>query len=173
MNFGDYKTFFFEALNELGVNQSDIREESSEDIACKCPICGDSRYGNKKRLHLYQKGPVINVNCFNGDCAAKNLTPWNFFKLYAPKTFNNFRNFRRSRYLLEISKPKKESKELSFSDFDFSDLEELKESLKQPTKLELFIEEFERGDRKSDLERVKNFLRENPDSVNEFKMLLS
>lgn len=166
MNFAEIKSYYLDALNSLGV--SEIKEISSEDIACKCPICGDSRFSkSKKRLHLYKKGEVINVNCFNGDCPAKNLTPWNFFKTYAPRVFNQFREASRKQYLRELKvfkEPQKLKVDLGFLD-DLADIKNENQS-----KLLKFIEDFEPGlSGQEDLDKIRTFLGQNPECVNEFK----
>lgn len=110
LEFREYKGFYLDALASLGAKSEDIKIHD-RDIECRCPVCGDSRKGNKRRLHLYQKGEVINVNCFNGDCRVKNYTPYRFFKEFTPSIFQQFQNFYRKRYLLEVSgtsKPKVE-----------------------------------------------------------------
>lgn len=131
ITFGEVSSFYMDALSLLGVNSSDIRR-ADLDIACKCPICGDSRIGNKKRLHLYQKGDVINVNCFNGDCPVVNMAPYSFFKEYVPRIFQEYQNFNRKRFLLTIQanssndfsnvKPKNQLETMT-ADFDLNDYE--------------------------------------------------
>lgn len=165
MNFAEIKSYYLEALSELGV--SEYKEISYEDIACKCPICGDSKYSkSKKRLHLYKKGEVINVNCFNGDCPAKNLTPWKFFKTYTPRVFLKFREASRKQYLREL-RVFKETKEIKVN-LDFLD------TTLEKSKLTDFIEAFEPSvSAKDDLEKIKLFLKQNPEVVGEFKILIS
>ena len=62
---------------------SDYRE-TPIDVSCHCPICGDSKNKNIKRLHLYEKGGVIQVNCFNGGCAVENKTVYSFLRDFYP-----------------------------------------------------------------------------------------
>lgn len=106
--FRDIVPFFKEAVEILGTSQSEIKHQDT-DVFCKCPVCGDSRHGNKKRLHLYQKGDVINVNCFNGDCSVKNMTPYSFFKEYCPSIFHQYNQFYRKRFFNDL-KPIKDQK---------------------------------------------------------------
>lgn len=75
----------------------DVRSESPQDISTRCPICGDSKAGNKARLHLYQKNGVTLVNCFNGGCPASNRTMYTFLRDFFPDLFNNYKKekFRR------------------------------------------------------------------------------
>ena len=70
---------------KLAVGLDAIGKETSVDISARCPVCGDSRsHKNKKRLHLYIKNTVTNVNCFNGDCAAHNKTMYSFLRDFFP-----------------------------------------------------------------------------------------
>ena len=70
---------------KLAVGLDAIGKETTVDVTARCPVCGDSRiHKNKKRLHLYIKNSVTNVNCFNGDCAAHNKTMYSFLKEFFP-----------------------------------------------------------------------------------------
>ena len=70
---------------KLAVGMDRIGKETDVDIAARCPICGDSRtHKHKKRLHLYTKGTVTNVSCFNGDCSCHNKTVYSFLKDFYP-----------------------------------------------------------------------------------------
>lgn len=70
---------------KLAVGLDAVGKETSVDISARCPVCGDSRsHKNKKRLHLYIKNTVTNVNCFNGDCAAHNKTMYSFLRDFFP-----------------------------------------------------------------------------------------
>lgn len=70
---------------KLAVGASAIGKETTVDITARCPVCGDSRtHKNKKRLHLYIKNTVTNVNCFNGSCAAQNKTMYSFLRDFFP-----------------------------------------------------------------------------------------
>lgn len=80
-----------------------VRSESPCDIAAKCPICGDSKHSNKARLHLYQKGDVTLVNCFNGGCPCNNKTMYTFLRDFYPQLFANYKKERFKR-TLESSK---------------------------------------------------------------------
>lgn len=191
-NFYEIKSFYLEALVELGVQKSDIKEMSDEDVACKCPICGDSRIGNKKRLHLYKKGEVINVNCFNGDCPAKNMTPWNFFKSFAPRTFHKFRDSLRGQFLKEIMRSGNSGNPETEDYGESGDWEKWEKwisnesnnldnpncsnNLDNPndTKiLEVFIENFTSSNNfKNDLLKIKTFLSENKEVRPLFKSLM-
>lgn len=195
--FADYKLYFLDALEELGVPKDDIDEVSTNDIACKCPICGDSRWSkSKKRLHLYQKAEVINVNCFNGDCPAKNLAPWNFLKIYAPRTYLRYNEARRKFYLDEVISSKKEEREILI-DTGFMDIQEIQETpdirenlnpqntpvspeiqeapdiQETQNTLEMFIAGFTKSNPENDLELLSTFLKENPSQLESFKELLN
>ena len=69
---------------KMAVGSSRISKETPDDIAVKCPICGDSHTGKKARLHLYKKGDVTLVNCFNGDCPCKNKPVRKFLRQFFP-----------------------------------------------------------------------------------------
>ena len=76
-----------------------VRSESPQDITTKCPICGDSKHSNKARLHLYQKGDVTLVNCFNGGCPCSNKTMYTFLRDFYPQLFANYKKERFKRAL--------------------------------------------------------------------------
>jgi len=77
---------------KLAVGMDNIGKESDVDITARCPVCGDSRtHKNKKRLHLYIKNNVTNVNCFNGDCAAHNKTVYSFLRDFFPALLNQYK----------------------------------------------------------------------------------
>ena len=68
---------------KLAIGSGRVKSETSQDIAARCPICGDSKYSkNKARLHLYQKNDVTLVNCFN-ECSCQNISVYNFLKNYS------------------------------------------------------------------------------------------
>lgn len=157
LTFREIVPFFESAVTALGTNPNEIKRQEN-DVFCKCPICGDSRYGNKKRLHLYQKGTVININCFNGDCSVKNYTPYRFFKDFHQRTFNEFRNFYRKRFLLEIQKPKEPTLEsidgTSMGLFDVVEIPEPQKSFKP--EIEEIVASFElTGNDFADIENFK------------------
>lgn len=115
LEFREIVPFFLDCVKQLGCADSDIHKQDL-DIACKCPVCGDSRTRkNLKRLHLYQKGDVINVNCFNGDCSVKNMTPYRFFEDYNSRVFEQFKNFYKRKFFDQIQ-VEKAAKELKSSD---------------------------------------------------------
>ena len=113
LEFREIAPFFLDCVKQLGCQESDIHKQDL-DIACRCPVCGDSRTRkNLKRLHLYQKGDVINVNCFNGDCSVKNMTPYKFFQDYNSRVFEQFKNFYKRRFFdqVQVERAAKELKE--------------------------------------------------------------
>ena len=119
LEFREIVPFFLDCVKQLGCADSDIHKQDL-DIACKCPVCGDSRTRkNLKRLHLYQKGDVINVNCFNGDCSVKNMTPYRFFEDYNSRVFEQFKNFYKRKFFDQIQ-VEKAAKELKSSDLFIS-----------------------------------------------------
>ena len=77
---------------KLAVGMDSIGKETDVDIVARCPVCGDSQANKrKKRLHLYIKNGVTNVNCFNGDCAAKNKTVYSFLRDFFPALISNYK----------------------------------------------------------------------------------
>jgi hypothetical protein len=122
LEFREIVPFFLDCVKQLGCQESDIHRQDF-DIACRCPVCGDSRTRkNLKRLHLYQKGDVINVNCFNGDCSVKNMTPYKFFQDYNSRVFEQFKNFYKRRFFdqVQVERVGRAAKELKESDDPFS-----------------------------------------------------
>lgn len=188
LSFNEITPFFLSAIAALGVCEKDIKKQPN-DIFCKCPICGDSRLGNKKRLHLYQKGEVINVNCFNGDCQVKNYTPYRFFKEFHQRTFNEFRNFYRKRFLLEIREDFEEKKKPAENSGNLESLDATKMGLDlfavaetQPVKshegeILTLVEKFQfTGDDEVDFENFKKLAQGikaiSPEALAEFRVML-
>lgn len=115
LEFREIAPFFLDCVKQLGCADSDIHKQDL-DIACRCPVCGDSRTRkNLKRLHLYQKGDVINVNCFNGDCSVKNMTPYRFFQDYNARVFEQFKNFYKRKFFDKVQ-VERAAKDLKSSD---------------------------------------------------------
>lgn len=84
----DYKTikYFKMAVNSGSYSESQL------DIACRCPICGDSKKKrNSKRLHLYKKGTLELVNCFNAGCSVQNKTMYGFLKEFYPELLPQYK----------------------------------------------------------------------------------
>jgi hypothetical protein len=75
---------------KLAVGEN-IGKETDVDISARCPVCGDSSKKSKKRLHLYNKGTVTNVNCFNGDCPVVNKTMYSFLRDFFPDLLNQYK----------------------------------------------------------------------------------
>ncbi len=118
LEFREIAPFFLDCVKQLGCQDSDIHKQDL-DIVCRCPVCGDSRTRkNLKRLHLYQKGDVINVNCFNGDCSVKNMTPYRFFQDYNARVFEQFKNFYKRKFFdhIQAGKVERAAKDLKSSD---------------------------------------------------------
>lgn len=69
---------------KMAVNASSYKE-TNLDVACKCPLCGDStKKNNSKRLHLYKKGDLELINCFNAGCSCENKTIYSFLRDFYP-----------------------------------------------------------------------------------------
>lgn len=77
---------------KLAVGADNIGKETDVDITARCPVCGDSRSNKRmKRLHLYTKGNVTNVNCFNGDCPVHNKTVYSFLREFYPTLLGQYK----------------------------------------------------------------------------------
>lgn len=77
---------------KLAVGFDSIGRENEVDITARCPVCGDSRsHKSKKRLHLYVKNSVTNVNCFNGDCPVHNKTMYSFLRDFFPALIGQYK----------------------------------------------------------------------------------
>jgi len=76
---------------KLAVGSANIGTESDSDISARCPVCGDGNNKRNKRLHLYNKGSVTNVNCFNGGCAVQNKTVHSFLRDFFPSIFAQYK----------------------------------------------------------------------------------
>lgn len=128
---------------KLQVQESNIKSENLVDIQACCPVCGDSHYGNKARLHLYTKNNLTFVNCFNGGCPVENRTVFTFLRDFFPEFFNNYKretfqsrlqnlkeDFGNSNNSISeiqnvfgsVSKGSEKSKESGFFDNTFTDL---------------------------------------------------
>ena len=113
LDFTDIKFF------KLAVGQDRIGHETEIDINAKCPICGDSRiHRNVKRLHLYQKGDVTLVNCFNGDCPCQNKTMYNFLKTFYPNLLFQYKQEKFFKDIENLKSKKEEPLDLSVN-YDF------------------------------------------------------
>ena len=75
---------------KIAVGSENIGKESLLDVSAKCPVCGDGRKGNSKRLHLYEKNGTTLVHCFNGDCPV-HYNVWNFLKNHNPELLDSYK----------------------------------------------------------------------------------
>jgi len=70
---------------KMAVGTNNLGKETDSKVNARCPVCGDSHKNkSKKRLDLYKKGTVTNVNCFNGDCPVHNKSMYGFLKEFFP-----------------------------------------------------------------------------------------
>jgi len=77
---------------KLAVGLDNIGKETSIDISARCPVCGDSKSNKRmKRLHLYNKNAITNVNCYNGDCAVHNKTVYGFLADFFPALIGQYK----------------------------------------------------------------------------------
>jgi len=88
---------------KLALGSSDIKQETDDDISAKCPVCGDSHYKNKHRLHLYTKNNITLVHCFNGDCPVVPQSMYKFLKNFFPNLFDNYRREKNKNILQNLS----------------------------------------------------------------------
>lgn len=154
-NFSMLKPYFLETVKKLGTLENQILVQD-KDISCKCPVCGDSKYSkNKKRLHLYQKGDVININCFNGDCDVKNLAPYKFFKLYDFSQYQRIQEQEKRVYFDTIRKkedvPKLDLEQIGLQDF-FKETENETVTNEQIIEIVTMIEDFGNALKKDTIE---------------------
>jgi len=117
----------------MGLNYIDIKyfkmavsayeyKESDNDIAVRCPICGDSKYHkHEKRLHLYTKNNLTFVRCFNGGCPVNN-NMYNFLKLYYPHLLLPYKKERFNNNLESIKR--QENDVISDMSFNLNDIDE-------------------------------------------------
>lgn len=76
----------------LAVGSSLIKSISDNNISARCPQCSlDPRWANTKRLHLYKKGDVTNVNCFTGDCSVKNKNIYTYLRDFYPRLLEDYK----------------------------------------------------------------------------------
>lgn len=77
---------------KLAVGLDSIGKDNDVDITARCPVCGDSRTNKRsKRLHLYIKNGITNVNCFNGDCPVHNKTMYSFLRDFFPALITQYK----------------------------------------------------------------------------------
>lgn len=111
---------YFKMLNQCVIG-------SSNDLACSCHICGDSKTKRKKRLHLFTKDNVHDsVHCFN--CG------------YSSSAYNYFKEFH-SEYFSQYKKELGANKISSLKDVDLSEFAE-NEHKAEPISLEAFKSNF-------------------------------
>lgn len=114
---------------KLAIGSGRVKSETSQDIAARCPICGDSKYSkNKARLHLYQKNDVTLVNCFN-ECSCQNISVYNFLKNYYPNLLESYKSEKFKDNLKSLT-------QLNDSDFLGSFDFEIKEVKEEPNDFE-------------------------------------
>lgn len=130
---------------KLAVGMDNIGRETDVDISARCPVCGDSHTNKrKKRLHLYQKNTVTNVNCFNGDCPVQNKTVYSFLRDFYPSLLTQYKRENFGNTMEKLAKgetedvfgqfkkeEKKETSEVLLHDLSmyFKDIAEVPEAL--------------------------------------------
>ena len=89
---------------KLAIQGTRIKSQSSTEIVCRCPVCGDSRKSSSKaRLHLYEKNGLTFVNCFNGDCPVHNKTMYSFLRDFYPGLLRDYSRERSLKNLKDLS----------------------------------------------------------------------
>lgn len=89
---------------KLAIQETRIKSQSSTEIVCRCPVCGDSRKSSSKaRLHLYEKNGLTFVNCFNGDCPVHNKTMYSFLRDFYPGLLRDYSRERSLKNLKDLS----------------------------------------------------------------------
>lgn len=113
---------------------SKVKYETPDDICVRCPICGDSKYSkNKARLHLYSKGDLTLVNCFN-ECSCRNKTVYSFLRDYYPNLLDSYKQ---EVFKTNLSKISLDEYDL-IGDLDLSSPKEVpKDSLRPPVLFDL------------------------------------
>lgn len=68
-------------------------KETENDIAVKCPICGDSKSKRHiRRLHLFHKNESDAIKCFNGGCVLETVhSVGKFLKDFYPELFDFYK----------------------------------------------------------------------------------
>jgi hypothetical protein len=90
---------------KMAVGLDRLGKETDVDISARCPVCGDSHKNKKsKRLHLYTKGNVTNINCFNGDCPVQNKTVYSFLRDFFPSLLNQYKKENFGNTLTKLAK---------------------------------------------------------------------
>ena len=142
LNFTNQK--YFKMLNQ-GVTGT------SNDLACKCHICGDSKTKRKKRLHLFTKDNVHDsVHCFN---CGYSSSAYNYFKEFHSDYFSQYRT--------ELGA----NKISSLKDADLSEFSEKEEA--KPITLEEFKSNFRPiSDASRDYLRNRNFTSKDIEKMN-------
>ena len=121
---------------KLAIGSGRIKSETPQDIAARCPICGDSKYSkNKARLHLYQKNDVTLVNCFN-ECSCQNINVYNFLKNYYPNLLESYKSEKFKDNLKSLTHLNDSDFLGSFKDFEIKEpKEEPKNDFEKPSVL--------------------------------------
>jgi hypothetical protein len=77
---------------KLAVGLDSIGKVTDVDISARCPICSsDDRWKRSRRLHLYTKNGITNINCFSGDCSARNKTMYSFLRDLFPSLLTQYK----------------------------------------------------------------------------------
>jgi hypothetical protein len=77
---------------KLAVGLDSIGKQTDDDISARCPMCSsDERWKRSRRLHLYNKNGITNINCFSGDCSARNKTMYSFLRDLYPSLLAQYK----------------------------------------------------------------------------------
>jgi len=90
------KEYFIKA-----VGSENIGKNTETDISARCPVCGDSKRNKRlKRLHLYSKGGLELVHCFNGDCPLNtHKKMYRFLRDHFPALYPYYQNEERQDFI--------------------------------------------------------------------------
>jgi len=105
---------------KLATNASEYKE-SDNVVACRCPICGDSKTKkNVKRLNLYTKDGVDTdfVSCFNAGCPCEGKTIYTFLRDFYPELLPQYKREAFKQKMSSLKSIKLSSTDTK-SDFDF------------------------------------------------------
>lgn len=77
---------------KMAVGLDRIGKQTDVDISARCPSCSSAeKWKHSRRLHIYNKGEVTNVNCFSGDCDIHNKTMYSFLRDFFPALFDQYK----------------------------------------------------------------------------------
>lgn len=77
---------------KMAVGVNSIGKETDNDISARCPHCSsDDKWKHTKRLHLYEKNGITNINCFTGDCDVTNKNTYSYLRDFHPSLLEQYK----------------------------------------------------------------------------------